>query len=118
MSVAHLTFAFKPYGRIEFLHSYGFLLGFDLLSRFLPRSVIEVLAEVSDKVFGRLFAKKGQHFVLCVSKPGHGEAAPLGFLCPHCGQEFEWGKNKCKSCLGEIRLIREDTADMLGGEFE
>jgi SAM-dependent methyltransferase len=108
----------EPYGTIEFLRSYGFLLGFDLLSRFLSREVIEVLATLSDRVLGKLFATKGQHFVVCASKKEDGAAATIRFLCPQCGTGFAWGDKTCKSCLREIRWIREDMVDMLAEELK
>jgi predicted RNA-binding Zn-ribbon protein involved in translation (DUF1610 family) len=107
----------KPYGRIEFMRSYGFLLGFDFIGRFLPKALIKGLSAACDRVLGSLFAKKGQHFVLSVSKPMHGEVSPLGFLCPHCGEEFNWGVHRCDSCRKEIKKTREDTLDALTAEL-
>lgn len=106
----------EPYGKIDFLQSYGFLLGFNALGKFLPEKIIEGLRSVSDGLLGIPFPKKGQHFIISVTKGNRGVSDSLGFLCPNCGTSFEWKEKQCVKCHRELKWMREDILDILGEE--
>lgn len=107
----------EPYGKINFLQSYGFLLGFNALGKFLPEKTIEGLGSVSDGLLGIPFPKKGQHFIISVTKGAGGDPASLGFLCPNCGVSFDWKEKQCLKCRHDFAWMREDILDILEEEI-
>lgn len=108
----------KPYGKVNVMYSYGFMLGFDLISKYLPDKLISSLSEVSDNLLGSLSLKKGQHFLLTAVKYGSNEASPLRFTCPHCSESFTWGARQCSSCKHKLRWIRPDILDTIDEKME
>ncbi len=104
----------KPYGRIEFLRSYGFLVGFDIVSRVLPATAVSGLAAFADALLGSMMRKKGQHFVLAVVKNGaQRSAAPVRFVCAGCAMPFPWGAAICPCCRRSLRWIASGILDTL-----
>lgn len=101
------------YGAPERIQSYGFLIGFDHVSRVLPEGVVSALSAAADAALGVLLPKKGQHFLVVAVKPGSGRAAPLRFICPKCGGLFSWRAEKCGACGHELRWIGRDVLDVL-----
>jgi ubiquinone/menaquinone biosynthesis C-methylase UbiE len=101
----------SPYGRVSHFCSYGFLLGFNWISSFIPEKTVSCLEAAADGLLEPLFTNKGQHFLVSITKKGQGASAPLGFLCPHCGGSFSWGMARCQSCGKELKWMRKDILD-------
>ncbi len=106
----------EPYGKIKFLRSYGFMLGFDAVSKVLPEKIIEGLRSVSDGLMGFSFPKKGQHFIVSATKDMGSDPASLGFLCSNCGASFEWKEKQCLECHHEFKWMHENILDILHEE--
>jgi len=115
-SVDDILALVEPLGKVNFLCSYGFLMGFDHFSNILPEKLVGGLEAVTDAVLSSLFVKKGQHFVLSAVKSGHGEASPLVFTCPYCGEAFSWKARQCNACKHELRWMRPDILDTIDEE--
>lgn len=112
-SVNDILSLVKPYGHVDFFSSHGFLLGFDLLGEVLPETIVSGMQMVSDKILARLVRKKGQHFIVSVTKTSEGSFAPIGFICPRCRKLFEWQTKRCTACGREFRWIRPDVLDTI-----
>ena len=106
----------KPFGEVNYARSYGFLAGFDWLSNALPKSFVSGLEGMSNKLFAPMFPTKGQHFIIGVVRRGGGPSFPLGFLCPNCGNEFEWKTGECLKCNNEIHWIHKTILDAIDKE--
>lgn len=103
----------EPYGQVVFLRSYGFLLGFDRVSRVVPQPLVSGFSAVADGMLGAVAKKKGQHFIVVARKPGDGPAAPLSFRCPYCECRFHWREGSCQSCGRALRWLRPGLLDLL-----
>lgn len=103
----------EPHGQVVFLRSYGFLLGFDRVSRIVPRPLVSGLSAVADGMLGAVAKKKGQHVIVVARKRGGGPAAPLSFRCPHCEGRFQWQEPSCRSCGRALRWLRPGLLDLL-----
>lgn len=106
----------SPYGKVDYVRSYGFLLGFDWISNLMPESFVSWLEALVDRMLGQIFVRKGQHFLATVVKEGSSQALPLGFTCPYCRESFDWKARHCTACKHELRWMRSDILDAIDHE--
>jgi SAM-dependent methyltransferase len=111
--VADIVKLVRARGRVTFERSFGFLLGGDMLSRVVPRAVIDPMTRAADAVGAMLGPRKGQHFVVVGVKGGEAPAAPLAVTCPLCGAPFHWPSDGCAACGYVFRWIAPGVLDVL-----
>jgi ubiquinone/menaquinone biosynthesis C-methylase UbiE len=98
----------RGFGKETFGSSHGYLLGFNMVSKLLPESVVSALNRASDLMLSSVFPKKGQHFITVIEKAGDLPPKPIGFLCPKCSTTFAWEADRCEACGHAFERLRKD----------
>ena len=99
---------------IKYKNSYGFLLGFNWISKFIPIKIIQILSSIADNLIGRIYSNRGQHFLIVIEKVSSSNPDnKIKVLCPQCGSLCEKKPNSCGNCNYQFSWINNDVLDYI-----
>jgi ubiquinone/menaquinone biosynthesis C-methylase UbiE len=84
---------------VQVKKSYGFIIGFHWVSKFLPMSLIKLISNILDGILGFVFPNAGQHFIIVIKNTTLSkEDLDIKILCPQCGNSCNKKSDNCNDC--------------------